>query len=161
MDGESVDVQETFSNGLDYPGDPSGDAAETAGCTCTVDVEVTGPAEGDGYGGDGEGDTTEGDTTEGDGTSLTDDIQAVEDTLPENPPVLEFDGQLGIDERMSLNGYTSPGGNRAFNDDLRAGHSSGSHIEDLDSAISKSHTKNDSTLYRGISVASDRKSTRL
>jgi hypothetical protein len=56
MDGETVDVQESFSNGLDYPGDPSGDASETAGCTCAVDVIVTDAAEGDGYGGDGEGD---------------------------------------------------------------------------------------------------------
>jgi hypothetical protein len=50
MDGETVDIQDVFSNGLDYPGDPTGDAAETAGCDCTVDIEVTAPDD-DGGGG--------------------------------------------------------------------------------------------------------------
>jgi hypothetical protein len=36
MDGESVPLEEAFSNGLRFPGDPEGDADEVAGCTCTL-----------------------------------------------------------------------------------------------------------------------------
>jgi SPP1 gp7 family putative phage head morphogenesis protein len=35
-DGEIVPIGETFSGGLAYPGDPSGDAADTVNCRCTV-----------------------------------------------------------------------------------------------------------------------------
>jgi SPP1 gp7 family putative phage head morphogenesis protein len=35
-DGEIVGIGETFSGGLAYPGDPSGDAADTINCRCTV-----------------------------------------------------------------------------------------------------------------------------
>lgn len=35
-DGEIVAVGEAFSGGLMYPGDPSGDAADTVNCRCTV-----------------------------------------------------------------------------------------------------------------------------
>lgn len=38
MDGETVDVGQSFSNGLDYPHDPTGDPNEVAGCMCTMDV---------------------------------------------------------------------------------------------------------------------------
>lgn len=41
MDGETVPIEDTFSNGLAYPGDPgAGDAGEVAGCQCLVDVGV-------------------------------------------------------------------------------------------------------------------------
>lgn len=45
MDGEEVGIDDTFSNGLRFPGDPSGGAAETAGCTCalTISGQATGP----------------------------------------------------------------------------------------------------------------------
>lgn len=38
LDGETVPLGKTFSNGLRYPGDPEGDAAETAGCSCLLDL---------------------------------------------------------------------------------------------------------------------------
>lgn len=40
LDGETVGYDEPFSNGLMYPGDPSGEADETAGCQCIMDVDV-------------------------------------------------------------------------------------------------------------------------
>lgn len=36
MDGAQVRVGQAFDNGLAYPGDPSGDAAETVNCRCTI-----------------------------------------------------------------------------------------------------------------------------
>lgn len=36
LDGQIRDVDEAFSNGLMYPGDPSGDAAEVINCRCTL-----------------------------------------------------------------------------------------------------------------------------
>jgi HK97 family phage portal protein len=36
MNGETVGIRETFSNGLRWPGDPRGSAEETAGCQCSV-----------------------------------------------------------------------------------------------------------------------------
>jgi hypothetical protein len=38
LDGETAALGKTFSNGLGYPGDPSGDVEETAGCTCVLDI---------------------------------------------------------------------------------------------------------------------------
>lgn len=38
MNGETVGIDETFSNGLDWPGS-GGDADEVAGCNCSVEVE--------------------------------------------------------------------------------------------------------------------------
>lgn len=35
LNGEQVDMNEPFSNGLMYPGDPSGDAGEVINCRCT------------------------------------------------------------------------------------------------------------------------------
>ncbi len=37
LDGETVDTAETFSNGLRWPGDPRGDAAELTNCQCSVE----------------------------------------------------------------------------------------------------------------------------
>lgn len=36
LDGETIDVDEKFSNGLMYPGDPSGDPKEVYNCRCTM-----------------------------------------------------------------------------------------------------------------------------
>lgn len=36
LDGEHVPVDEEFSNGLQYPGDPSGDPSEIYNCRCTM-----------------------------------------------------------------------------------------------------------------------------
>lgn len=40
MDGETVAIDGTFSNGMAWPGDPAGGADEVAGCMCGVDVTV-------------------------------------------------------------------------------------------------------------------------
>lgn len=40
LDGETVDWDEEFSNGLMFPGDPSGKPAETYNCRCTMRTEV-------------------------------------------------------------------------------------------------------------------------
>lgn len=38
VNGESVGLDETFSNGLLWPGDPEGDADENAGCQCALTI---------------------------------------------------------------------------------------------------------------------------
>lgn len=40
LDGESVAIREAFSNGLMYPGDPSGEPAEVYNCRCTMDADL-------------------------------------------------------------------------------------------------------------------------
>jgi HK97 family phage portal protein len=45
LDGETVRINERFSNGLNWPGDPSKGADEVAGCMCGVIVEPLPPAE--------------------------------------------------------------------------------------------------------------------
>ena len=40
--GEVVGIHETFSNGLMYPGDPSGEASEIYQCRCTITAKVRG-----------------------------------------------------------------------------------------------------------------------
>lgn len=43
LDGEAVDINESFSNGLEYPGDEStGDPAEYMNCRCTMIYEFDG-----------------------------------------------------------------------------------------------------------------------
>jgi hypothetical protein len=36
MDGETVPIDQVFSNGLSFPGDPQGDAEEICNCRCTL-----------------------------------------------------------------------------------------------------------------------------
>lgn len=38
MDGETVPMSEDFSNGMPWPGSPSGDADDLAGCNCSLDI---------------------------------------------------------------------------------------------------------------------------
>lgn len=40
IDGETVPVGDTFSNGLRWPGDGAGDTDETAGCTCDLTYQT-------------------------------------------------------------------------------------------------------------------------
>lgn len=40
IDGEIREIEESFSNGLMYPGDPSGPAAEVINCRCTADTRA-------------------------------------------------------------------------------------------------------------------------
>jgi len=42
MSGETVGLNEAFSNGMNGPGDPSGGADEVAGCTCDLDFSKEG-----------------------------------------------------------------------------------------------------------------------
>jgi hypothetical protein len=39
MNGETVPIDEPFSNGMNMPGDPSGGADEVAGCNCDVQFD--------------------------------------------------------------------------------------------------------------------------
>ena len=47
MDGETVDIDEPFSNDLMYPADPDGDPSEVYNCRCTMVTEIIGMKEGD------------------------------------------------------------------------------------------------------------------
>ncbi len=40
MDGETVGVNQAFSNGMQWPGDPVGGVDQVAGCCCGVEVQV-------------------------------------------------------------------------------------------------------------------------
>lgn len=40
MNGETVGIDDLFSNGMDWPGDPAGGADEVAGCQCDVLIEI-------------------------------------------------------------------------------------------------------------------------
>ena len=40
MNGETVGVEELFSNGMNWPGDPAGGADEVAGCYCDVEINI-------------------------------------------------------------------------------------------------------------------------
>lgn len=40
MNGEEVPLDENFSNGMKWPGDPEGGADEVAGCMCGLEIEV-------------------------------------------------------------------------------------------------------------------------
>lgn len=42
LDGETVDIEEAFSNGLMHPGDPNGAAEEVYNCRCTMITEIEG-----------------------------------------------------------------------------------------------------------------------
>lgn len=42
LDGEEKKVGDTFSNGLEYPGDPSGDPSEVYNCRCRMIAQVEG-----------------------------------------------------------------------------------------------------------------------
>ena len=42
LDGETIELGGKFSNGLEYPGDPTGDPSEVYNCRCTTTFEVEG-----------------------------------------------------------------------------------------------------------------------
>lgn len=48
MDGEEVDLDETFSNGLQYPADPDGDPSEVYNCRCSMETVILGFMDADG-----------------------------------------------------------------------------------------------------------------
>ena len=48
LDGEEVDIDEEFSNGLMYPGDPSGDPEEVWNCRCSMRDKIVGFKRADG-----------------------------------------------------------------------------------------------------------------
>lgn len=41
MDGETVGIDDVFSNGMAWPGDPVGGVDEVAGCQCSIEVSIT------------------------------------------------------------------------------------------------------------------------
>lgn len=40
LDGESVEIEDKFSNGLMYPGDPSGKGSEYYNCRCSLEADI-------------------------------------------------------------------------------------------------------------------------
>lgn len=48
VDGETVGINDTFSNGLEYPADPQGDPAEVYNCRCSMRTEIVGFRRADG-----------------------------------------------------------------------------------------------------------------
>ena len=42
VDGEAIDVNDTFSNGCEYPGDPAGPPEEVWNCRCTLGSQIKG-----------------------------------------------------------------------------------------------------------------------
>lgn len=48
IDGEEVDIDKEFSNGLMYPADPSGDPEEVWNCRCTMRTNIVGFRRADG-----------------------------------------------------------------------------------------------------------------
>lgn len=40
MDGETVGIDDAFSNGMSWPGDPVGGADEVAGCQCSIEITL-------------------------------------------------------------------------------------------------------------------------
>ena len=48
IDGEEVDVDEAFSNGLMYPADPEGEPEEVYNCRCSMRTHIIGFRKGDG-----------------------------------------------------------------------------------------------------------------
>lgn len=48
VDSESVAINDTFSNGLEYPADPNGDPAEVYNCRCSMRTEIIGFLRADG-----------------------------------------------------------------------------------------------------------------
>ena len=48
VDGEEVDINQVFSNGLEYPGDPNGDPSEVYNCRCSMRTHIIGFRRSDG-----------------------------------------------------------------------------------------------------------------
>jgi uncharacterized protein with gpF-like domain len=48
IDGEEIDINDQFSNGLEYPGDPHGDASEVYNCRCSMRTHIIGFKRSDG-----------------------------------------------------------------------------------------------------------------
>lgn len=48
VDGETVGINDTFSNGLEYPADPSGEPEEVYNCRCSMRTEIVGFRRADG-----------------------------------------------------------------------------------------------------------------
>ena len=42
LDGDFVDMDDEFANGLQYPGDPDGDPEEVYNCRCSLVYDVVG-----------------------------------------------------------------------------------------------------------------------
>lgn len=48
LDGEEVDIDQVFSNDLEYPGDPNGDPSEVYNCRCSMRTHIIGFRRADG-----------------------------------------------------------------------------------------------------------------
>jgi hypothetical protein len=84
MDGEIVDLDEPFSNGLMYPHDPGGEPGEIINCRCTYEIIVDSSGDSDIMGSDLE-----------DGSSwlCKDDSETQIDNIRQMTPELERDAQ--------------------------------------------------------------------
>lgn len=181
LDGEEVDINEKFSNGLMYPADPSGDPSEVYNCRCSMRDHIVGFRRADGtisYVG------AERDTTSHAG-KIEDEIaqrglekvaEVESSTVVEYVNEFETKGYVGLSEEES-DAFMEKYHNEELlknnqRDNERKGEESGhvvgslfnrhvaegnlddrerERMKELDAAISANSLPQDMTLYRGVS----------